>query len=76
MSQGCRLVLLRHVPSSMPLHLLSVLNTPKTVFKKIQGIFSSFSEVNLKRKEKNGRFERSCVPIEEGGIRVRTISNI
>ncbi|KAK3184524.1 hypothetical protein Dsin_031810 [Dipteronia sinensis] len=45
LSQGGRLVLLRHVLSSMPLHLLSVLNKPKTVFKKIQGpLFAEFPE--------------------------------
>ncbi|KAK3188861.1 hypothetical protein Dsin_028422 [Dipteronia sinensis] len=45
LSQGGRLVLLRHVLSSMPLHLLSFLNTPKIVFKKIQvPIFAKFSE--------------------------------
>lgn len=42
LSQGSRLVLLRHVLSSMTLHLLAILNAPKMVIKKIQGMFASF----------------------------------
>ncbi|XP_041025485.1 uncharacterized protein LOC121265883 [Juglans microcarpa x Juglans regia] len=43
LSQGGRLILLRHVLSSMPMHLLSALHVPKIVFKKLQGLFSNFS---------------------------------
>lgn len=47
LSQGGRLVLLRHVLSSMPIHLLSVLHTPKAVIKKLNSLFASFSRVML-----------------------------
>ena len=64
-------MLLRHVLSSMPLHLLSVLNTPESVFKKIQGMFSSFfwGEHEGKNKKKWKAWKKLCNPTDEGGYR-------
>lgn len=42
LSQGGRLILLQHVLSSMPMHLLLALHVPKLVFKKSQGLFANF----------------------------------
>lgn len=42
LSQGGRLVLLRHVLTTLPLHLLSVLQVPKAVITKLNGLFAKF----------------------------------
>lgn len=42
LSQGGRLILLKYVLSSMPIHLLSVLKMPKAVIKRLHSIFASF----------------------------------
>ncbi|TXG56159.1 hypothetical protein EZV62_017472 [Acer yangbiense] len=73
LSQGGRLVLLRHVLSSMSLHLLSVLNTPKSVFffffKSRYVLFFFFlGDHKGKDKKKWKAWKRLCIPTEEGGI--------
>lgn len=42
LSQRGRLILLRHVLSSMPIHLLSVLHLPKAILRKLNSQFASF----------------------------------
>lgn len=42
LSQGGRLVLLKHVLTSMPIHLLSVIQVAKLVIRKINNLCASF----------------------------------
>lgn len=64
LSQGGRLILIRHVLSSMASHLLAVLNVPKEVLNKINGILSSFfwGETDGKRKRKWWAWSLLCKP--------------
>ncbi|KAK2648864.1 hypothetical protein Ddye_016353 [Dipteronia dyeriana] len=52
LSQGGRLILLRHVLSSLPLHILLVINAPKVTLDLINSILANFlwGEVEGKRK--------------------------
>ncbi|KAG6658115.1 hypothetical protein CIPAW_04G137600 [Carya illinoinensis] len=54
LSFGGKIILLKHVLSSMPIHVLSVMNLPKGVFKAIKSIFSNFiwNSTDDKRKRK------------------------
>ncbi|KAG2727823.1 hypothetical protein I3760_01G177000 [Carya illinoinensis] len=42
LSQGGRLILLRHVFSSLTIHLLSLTQMPKAVIRKLNGLFANF----------------------------------
>ncbi|KAG6673010.1 hypothetical protein I3842_16G088800 [Carya illinoinensis] len=77
--QGGRLMLLRHVLSSMPIHLLSVLHVPKVVIQKVNYLCASFfwgsQDRSIKRKLR--AWKKLCAPhVEEGGIGVRDISEV
>ncbi|KAK2641266.1 hypothetical protein Ddye_023029 [Dipteronia dyeriana] len=52
LSQGGRLILLRHVLSSLPFHILSVINVPKVTLDRINSILANFlwGEMEGKRK--------------------------
>lgn len=42
LSFGGKIVLIKHVLSSMPIHIVSILNLPKRVLSTLKGIFSNF----------------------------------
>lgn len=42
LSQGSQLILLRHVPASMPLYMLSVIDVPKITIDQINVILENF----------------------------------
>nr|XP_027067665.1 uncharacterized protein LOC113693307 [Coffea arabica] len=42
LSQGGKIVLLKHVLSSMPIHLLMVASLPKAIFLELEGMFANF----------------------------------
>lgn len=42
LSPGGRLILIKHVLSAIPLHVLAVLDPPKSVFAALEGLFSNF----------------------------------
>ncbi|XP_020243360.1 uncharacterized protein LOC109821594 [Asparagus officinalis] len=42
LSQAGRLILIKHVLSSMPIHLLSAISIPKSVLSKIESLFANF----------------------------------
>ncbi|KAF5475233.1 hypothetical protein F2P56_007063 [Juglans regia] len=72
LSQGDHLILLPHVFSTMPMHLLFALHVPKLVFKKLQGLFANFfwGEQGGKSKWKWRAWQKLYVPMEVGGIGV------
>ncbi|XP_042969088.1 uncharacterized protein LOC122301771 [Carya illinoinensis] len=78
LSQGGLLILLRHFLSSMPMNLLSTLNLPNLVFKKLQGLFANFfwGEQDDKSKWKWRAWKKLCVPVKEGGIVVRDLEEV
>ncbi|GLT71798.1 hypothetical protein SLA2020_437910 [Shorea laevis] len=78
LSAGARLLLIKHVLSSLPVHLLSVLPVPKQIFGKINRLFSTFfwgsSEGRPKRKWVS--WESVCRPVDEGGVGIRNIMEV
>jgi hypothetical protein len=75
---GARLLLIKHVLSSLSVHLLSVLPVPKQIFGKINRLFSTFfwgsSEGRPKRKWVS--WESVCRPVDEGGVGIRNIMDV
>lgn len=54
LSFGGKLILIKHVLHSMPVHLLSMMNLPKGIFAKLKSIFSNFlwgSSAEKKKKK-------------------------
>ncbi|KAG2720837.1 hypothetical protein I3760_02G052600 [Carya illinoinensis] len=78
LSFGGKIILLKHVLSSMPIHVLSVMNLPKGVFKAIKSIFSSFlwNSTDDKRKRKWVSWKNICLPVEEGGLGIRSLHDV
>ncbi|XP_042964506.1 uncharacterized protein LOC122298703 [Carya illinoinensis] len=78
LSFGGKILLLRHVLNSMPIHILSVVKVPKAVFGMINKIFSDFlwgsSLGNKKRKWV--AWHQMCKPVEEGGIGIRDLVEV
>lgn len=77
-SFGGKLILIKHVLSSLPIHMLSVLNLPKGVFSALKGIFSNFlwGSTIENRKRKWISWRKICLPIEEGGLGIRWLSEV
>ncbi|KAK4833981.1 hypothetical protein QYF36_014386 [Acer negundo] len=73
LSQGERLVLLRHVLASMPIHILSVIIAPLATIARINSLLSNFfsGNVNGISKMKWRAWPKLCLPTGEGGLGVR-----
>ncbi|XP_042965908.1 uncharacterized protein LOC122299590 [Carya illinoinensis] len=78
LSAGARLLLLRHVVSSIPVHLLSVLHTPKKVVSSLNRIMSNFfwGISNGKQKRKWVAWKKVCMPTKEGGLGLRKFEEV
>ena len=75
---GNRLILLRHVLSSMAIHLFAVLHVPKVVIKALNKLLSSFfwGDSDGKGKKKWISWTHICRPPDEGGLGIRDFSDI
>lgn len=67
LSFGGKLVLIRHVLSSMPLHLFHVFRPPATVVQRLERLFTRFLWC---------RWPEVCYPVEEGGLGVRSFEDM
>ncbi|KAG6707971.1 hypothetical protein I3842_06G057300 [Carya illinoinensis] len=78
LSFGGKIILLKHVLSSMPIHILSVMNLLKGVFKAIKSIFSSFiwNSTDDKRKRKWVSWKNIFLLVEEGGLGIRSLADV
>ena len=78
LSSGGRLILLRHVLSSMALHLFAVLQVPNSIIKVLNRLMSTFfwGEVNGKGKKKWVAWTNICKPVEEGGLGLRNLDDM
>ncbi|XP_027156179.1 uncharacterized protein LOC113756908 [Coffea eugenioides] len=76
--QGGKLVLIKHVLSSIPLHLLSAAVLPASVFSMIEKVCSNF----LWGSSEGGpryhwiRWDQLCFPTEEGGVGFRQLRDV
>ncbi|CAH9114746.1 unnamed protein product, partial [Cuscuta epithymum] len=74
---GGRMVLIKHVLNSIPLHLLAVDTLPKTISKSLERRMSHFlwgSNAN-KNKFHWKRWKDLCLPYEEGGLGFRSLKD-
>ncbi|XP_042959541.1 uncharacterized protein LOC122294687 [Carya illinoinensis] len=78
LSQGGRMILMRHVLSSMPVYLLSAIHMPKLVIRKVHSLFANFfwGEQGGKSKRKWRSWRKLCAPEEEGGIGMRDVAEV
>ncbi|TXG69366.1 hypothetical protein EZV62_004301 [Acer yangbiense] len=78
LSQGGRLILLRHVLSSMPIHLMSVVNVPGVTISKINSLLANFlwGEMDGRRKTHWRSWGKVCKPTSEGGLGLRDLKDV
>ncbi|VFQ95836.1 unnamed protein product, partial [Cuscuta campestris] len=78
LNQMGRLILIKHVLSSIPLHILAVQHMPKSVMdilnKKMQNFFWGYRDGKPKYHWKNWR--SMCYPTIEGGLGIRHLEDI
>lgn len=69
-SSGGRLILLKHVLSSMPIHLLAGIPAPKGALDQLEKMLANFwwGGDEDKRKLHWISFETMCLPIQEGAF--------
>nr|XP_027103148.1 uncharacterized protein LOC113724443 [Coffea arabica] len=74
LSMGGKVILLRHVLSSLPLFLLQALCPPKSVLVAMGRICNSFLwNLNVESRRMHwAAWEKLCFPVQEGGLGVRS----
>ncbi|XP_027124270.2 uncharacterized protein [Coffea arabica] len=77
LSAGGKLILIRHVLSSMPLYLLQVTKPPKGVFIRLGKLFNAFLwDGKDGRRIHWSSWEKVCFPVEEGGLGFRSLLDL
>ncbi|CDP18963.1 unnamed protein product [Coffea canephora] len=78
LSTGGKIVLIRHVLNSIPLHLLQVLQPPNAVLVALGRICNAFLwDRNTTEKRVHwAAWEKVCFPVEEGGLGVRAFGDV
>ncbi|OVA09801.1 Ribonuclease H domain [Macleaya cordata] len=78
LTQGGKLIMIRHVLSSMAIYLLSAVSVPKSVLAKVNLMFSNFfwGSHEGKPKRKWVSWNSICKPVSEGGLGVRNIEEV
>ncbi|XP_060211737.1 uncharacterized protein LOC132639298 [Lycium barbarum] len=77
LSTGGRIILIKHVLSAMPMHLLSICQPPKTTIQQIEKAFANFFWGSFEGKNKYhwASWDKLCYPTAEGGIGVRSLQD-
>lgn len=78
LSMGGKIILIRHVLSSIPIYLLQVLQPPKAVLIALGRLCNAFlwdHKLNDKRVHWSA-WERLCFPQEEGGLGFRSFADV
>ncbi|CAH9144348.1 unnamed protein product [Cuscuta epithymum] len=78
LSQGGRLILIKHVLNSIPLHTLATDTLPKKVKRILECKMADFfwGSSNHKRKYHWKSWSRLCGPTEEGGLGIRSLTDL
>ncbi|XP_071929043.1 uncharacterized protein [Coffea arabica] len=78
LSFGGKIVLIKHVLASMPVHLMSAAVIPSKVFRTIEKAFSTFIWSSSPEESKFHwiRWSHMCYPIDEGGVGFRKLQDI
>lgn len=72
------MILIKHVLSAMPVHLLSICQPPKTIIKHIERVFANFFWGSSEGKQKYywSSWSTLCYPTSEGGVGFRSLQDI
>lgn len=78
LSNGARLMLLKHVLMSLPIHLMSVIQVPLSVVRVLNRYFSNFflGMIDGKPKKHWLAWLAVCQPVGEGGVGLRQLQDI
>ena len=78
LSFGGKIVLIKHVLSSIPLHLLATVSPPKSILTAVERIFSNFlwGAVEGVAKHHWIGWKELCAPREEGGVGFRSMTDV
>ncbi|CAH9084422.1 unnamed protein product [Cuscuta epithymum] len=78
LSQGGRLILIKYVLNSIPLHVLAVDTLPKKVIKVLNSKMASFfwGSSNEKNKYHWIKWSKLCFPTMEGGLGIRSLTDL
>ncbi|KAF5444244.1 hypothetical protein F2P56_036732 [Juglans regia] len=76
LSNGARLLLIKHVLGSIPIHLLSILQVPKSVIVSLNRCFGNFFWGMKEGKPKKHwrAWDGRCKPVQEGEAGIRNIA--
>ena len=75
LSAGGKLILIKHVLSLIPMHLLQYLHPPKYIIENIHKIFANFFWGTYEQSQKHHwiKWVNFCKPVLEGGLGVRCL---
>lgn len=78
LSQGGRLIKIKHVLSSIPLHVFAALKPPKSVVDSLERLFSTFlwGTDGEDRKRVWRSWDRLAMPVKENGLGVRCLHDV
>ncbi|XP_042056286.1 uncharacterized protein LOC121800861 [Salvia splendens] len=78
LSFGGRLTLIKSVLGALPIHIFQVLNPTKGALKQIEQVMARFlwGSCNTSRKTHWIKWQRVCLPIEEGGVGIRNLADV
>ncbi|VFQ98597.1 unnamed protein product [Cuscuta campestris] len=78
LSQMGRLILIKHVLCTIPLHYMAVHSLPKSVINKLQQMMTTFfwGHTNNKKRYHWTKWENICLPKEEGGLGIRDLEEL
>ncbi|XP_027060814.2 uncharacterized protein [Coffea arabica] len=78
LSPGGKLILIKHVLASVPVHLLSAAVVPSSVFSMIEKVCANFLWGSMAEKSKFHwiRWSQLCYPVEEGGVGFRRLRDV
>ncbi|KAF9607192.1 hypothetical protein IFM89_033399 [Coptis chinensis] len=73
-----RVVLARHVLNNIPVHNMAIYRWPKSVLKECESIIRNFiwSGNPAERKTITVSWDKTCKPVEEGGLGIRRLQDI
>lgn len=77
LSDAGRLVLIKHVLSSIPMHILSAISILEFCLKMINSILANFwGSSDYERKRHWCKWKALCLPIEDGGPGLRDLHDV
>ncbi|VFQ93056.1 unnamed protein product [Cuscuta campestris] len=77
LNQMGRLILIKHVLSSIPLHILAAQTIPKSILKSLNRLMANYfwGVKDHGYKYHWRKWERKCLPLEEGGLGLRNFTH-